>query len=259
MSARDKDARAAMDTILYSVLTGDTDPMTPADVAHDAWGYADAMAAERAKRDQADATAVRDELPGEEHIGAGASPSRGARRDAELDAARREGRDAGLRAVADECEQAIRDPELNSGNIPGLRLAIRMAARLSESPLAAPPKVKADDSVLSIALASENAKLRAVAAESALICRGIGGMERLQGALEAAGFTMVAHWRDEAARRDTVWSVQAAELTKLLAVADAAARRQRWRQDGGSTSEGMTADRELTAALDAWAGGWRTK
>lgn len=82
---RDQDARAAMREVLRGLVTGDIDgPMSPAEMAHDAWNYADAMATERAKREAAEA-------PAPEHHAC----------HAEIAAAMREGRDAGLRKAVD--------------------------------------------------------------------------------------------------------------------------------------------------------------
>ncbi len=167
MSTRDKDARAAMDTILWHSLSGEVDALSPVEVAHDAWLYADAMEAERAKRDKAEAPAVRDELPGEEHIGAGASPSRGARRDAELAAARREGRDAGLREAFSAALDIVRKQQWNVVE-PGVFNALqevrdRLWALLHATPADPAPDVAA--------LQAETAKLRAVAEAAASMGR----------------------------------------------------------------------------------------
>lgn len=96
-SERDKDARTALRVVLRAVLTGDVDgPVTPAELAQDVWNYADAMESERRKRTEAEAPMAGDPDDAERE-----QATRDAR-DAgwhagELAAARREGRDAGLR------------------------------------------------------------------------------------------------------------------------------------------------------------------
>lgn len=96
----------------------------------------------------------------------------------EVEKARREGRDAGLREAMASFEAALRDPDLHADNIPGLRLAIRRAARIAESAPTPAPDV---------------ASLQAVA-EAALLCAREGTEDnatwiRLLDALDAAGMT----------------------------------------------------------------------
>lgn len=86
---RDKDARAAMTRIMFSPFAGAVGVRTVDDVAREAWLYADAMEAERAKRET---KALHDDMDRADVV---------LTKESELAAARREGRDAGLReAVA---------------------------------------------------------------------------------------------------------------------------------------------------------------
>ena len=169
MTFRERCALAAMTTILEGGVSGPAEPVAIG-LAARSWMFADAMEAERAKRDQVEAPAVRDELPGEEHIGAGASPSRGARRDAELAAARREGRDAGLREAFSAALDIVRKQQWNVVE-PGVFNALqevrdRLWALLHATPADPAPDVAA--------LQAENAKLRAVAEAAAQHARWTG-------------------------------------------------------------------------------------
>ena len=87
--------------------------------------------------------------------------------DAACEKARREGRDAGLReAVKRLTERANAGGE---GMLSPYTIATVINEMITNAP--PPPKVRADDAVLNIALASETAKLRAVAEAAARLQR----------------------------------------------------------------------------------------
>lgn len=160
MSQRDRDARAAMREILRAGLQL-AKVADCASLAEMAWSVADAMATERRKREAAEA-------PAPEHHAC----------HAEIAAAMREGRDAGMREARGQCEHGL----------PVYGALAKDADRLTE-------------------------RLRAMADENA----------------------------------------------KLRAVAEAAARLQRWREtDHGKNSEGVAVTSRLIGALDAALPNWRT-
>lgn len=153
MSARDKDARAAMREIMRSW--------------HDAWGYADAMEAERAKRETPKvepaspcdpAAALTRAL---EHLETA--------KNEEVEKAHREGRDAGLREAVARLTEKANASGVFEGMLSPYTIATVINEMITNAP--PPPKVRADDAVLNIALASENAKLRAVAEAAARLQR----------------------------------------------------------------------------------------
>ncbi len=117
---------------------------------------ADAMEAERKRRDQAEAP----DAPMKERLAFEAA----ANRDAELAAARREGRDAGLREVCQALQSDLHRTTTLEIYRKGLSAAIATVCDLMPKAPSTAPDIDA--------LASETAKLRAVAEAAAAVQRG---------------------------------------------------------------------------------------
>lgn len=156
MSQRDRDARAAMREAMRSdfrhspnLAPGQTMASYVSAIAEQAWRVADAMQTERAKRERAEA-------PAPEHHAC----------HAEIAAAMREGRDAGLREVREALRQAAVNPD-DADDYEGLMAGVILVDGLLRTSPAPAPDVES--------LRAELAKLRVVA-EAAEVLTKRGGI-----------------------------------------------------------------------------------